>query len=202
MVGAIAGSQLQLGRNQDKKENRNFKSVADQRPRRKSAPDIESKNCDRYQQRHTMSFIRKTSNRIKETLLGQKREKKNILQPLFIPEEVVKLGKLAKARMKLERARDEFSKELNKSLNDESRLDDLLDEIIFAEQEVLHHERDEIRRSLQSDLKNLNPPRKNGKSQVRKTQSIATPISTPSSITKDEVRVNHHSVASYDGSST
>ena len=29
-------------------------------------------------------------------------------------------GKLAKARMKLERARDEFSKELNKSLNDES----------------------------------------------------------------------------------
>ena len=38
------------------------------------------------------SFIRKTSNRIKETLLGQKREKKNILQPLFIPEEVVKLG--------------------------------------------------------------------------------------------------------------
>ena len=40
------------------------------------------------------SFIRKTSNRIKETLLGQKREKKNILQPLFIPEEVVKLGKL------------------------------------------------------------------------------------------------------------
>ena len=25
MVGAIAGSQLQLGRNQDKKENRNFK---------------------------------------------------------------------------------------------------------------------------------------------------------------------------------
>ena len=40
------------------------------------------------------SFIRKTSSRIKETLLGQKREKKNILQPLFIPEEVVKLGKL------------------------------------------------------------------------------------------------------------
>lgn len=34
-------------------------------------------------------------------------------------------------------SRDEFSKELNKALNDESRLDDLLDDIIFAEQEVL-----------------------------------------------------------------
>ena len=31
----------------------------------------------------------------------------------------------------------EFAKELNKSLADESRLDDLLDAIIFAEQEVL-----------------------------------------------------------------
>ena len=39
-----------------------------------------------------MSFLRKTSLRIKETILGKHRDRKH-MQPIIIPEEVVKLGK-------------------------------------------------------------------------------------------------------------
>ena len=49
-----------------------------------------------------------------------------------------KLGdKIARAQKRLERAKDQFSDELNKSLNDESRLDELLDAVIMAEQDVM-----------------------------------------------------------------
>ena len=45
-------------------------------------------------------------------------------------------GKLQKAEIRLEQARDNFATELNKSLNDESKLDELLDAVIMAEQDV------------------------------------------------------------------
>lgn len=59
--------------------------------RKKIQKNIQNKE---HEQRK-MSFLRKTSTRIKETLLGKQRDRnKDILPIVVVPPEVVKLGKI------------------------------------------------------------------------------------------------------------
>merc|ERR1711935_735300 len=94
--------------------------------------------------RFTMKLLRTYSNRFRKSMGGHKDADMDSDKMLDnkTPRSS-KLGdKIARAQKRLDRAKDQFSDELNKALNDETRLDELLDAVIMAEQDVMHHQRD------------------------------------------------------------
>ncbi|CAG5110134.1 Oidioi.mRNA.OKI2018_I69.chr2.g4566.t1.cds [Oikopleura dioica] len=115
--------------------------------------------------------MKKIGTRLKDQILCRKSKKaKNLSKESNSQAIVIEFGTpRERSSARLKSARLEFAKEMNKSLADESRLDDLLDAIIFAEQEVLHHERESFRKfliasrtrqsSLQSVTKQLDIPK-------------------------------------------